>query len=270
LAPGAPWSGIRFEDVSFRYPGTDRLVFDRLDLDIPAGQSLAIVGDNGAGKTTLVKLLARLYEPTAGRITVDGVDLRDLDADTWLERVGVIFQDFIRFELPCRDNVGFGSRRLSGDRDALVAAARKVGAEGIVDRLPRGWDTVLSRAYDGGMDLSGGQWQRIALARALLAVEGGASVLVLDEPTANLDVRAEAELFDRVLESSRGTTTVLVSHRMSSVRRADVICVFDAGRVVERGSHDALMAHGGRYADLFALQAARFREEHREEVGAHA
>ncbi|HWL34639.1 MAG TPA: ABC transporter ATP-binding protein [Frankiaceae bacterium] len=263
---GAPRRGIRFENVSFRYPGTERLVLDGLDLDVPAGRSLAVVGLNGAGKTTLVKLLTRLYEPTSGRITVDGVDLAEVDPEVWRERVGAVFQDFLRLELPARDNVGVGCARLAGDEAELAAAARDVGAEALVEALPRGWDTVLSRGYEGGADLSGGQWQRIALARALLAVRGGASVLVLDEPTANLDVRAEQELFDRVLASASGTTTLLVSHRLSSVRRVDRIVVVEDGRVAEEGSHDELMHLGGRYAALFALQAERFGTE----VGADA
>jgi ATP-binding cassette subfamily B protein len=264
----APERGIRFENVSFAYPGTTRTVLDGLDLFIPAGRSLAVVGTNGAGKTTLIKLLTRLYEPTSGRITVDGVDLADLDADAWRERVGVIFQDFVRFELPARDNVGVGSTAYRDDDAALATVARQVGADRIVERLPRGWDTVLSRAYDDGTDLSGGEWQRVALARALLSVHGGAGLLVLDEPTANLDVRAESELFDRVLDATRGTTTVLVSHRLSSVRRVDQIVVVDRGRVAEQGSHDVLLYRGGHYARMFELQASRFRDSDEVSLGA--
>jgi ATP-binding cassette, subfamily B, bacterial len=236
-------------------------VFRALDLTVNAGRSLAVVGRNGAGKTTLVKLLARLYDPQAGRILVDGTDLRSLDPGSWRGRLAVIFQDFVRYELPARDNVGFGRLDRMGDERVLRAAAERAGAASVIDGLPRGWDTVLSRGAKDGADLSGGQWQKIALARALAAVEGGAGVLILDEPTANLDVRAEAELFERFLELTRGLTTLLISHRMSSVRHADEICVLDDGAVVERGSHEALMAASGAYAGMFRMQAERFSEE---------
>jgi ATP-binding cassette subfamily B protein len=235
-----------------------------LDLVVPAGTSLAIVGANGAGKTTLVKLLARLYEPTAGRILVDGVDVRDLDVTSWRARLAVIFQDFVRYELPAADNVGLGGLPRAGDRRALETAASRAGTLEMIEGLPKGWNTVLARAYTDGCDLSGGEWQRVALARALFAVEAGATVLALDEPTANLDVRAEAELFDRLLDltsdASRAgpLTTLLISHRFSTVRRAGRICVLAGGRVVELGTHDELMAVGGRYARMFGLQAARF------------
>ncbi len=258
-ADGLPTQGIRFEDVSFTYPGAERPALRGLTLELPAGRSVAIVGANGAGKTTLVKLLARLYEPDAGRITVDGVDLADLDPGGWRRRLAVIFQDFERYELPARDNIGFGALGLRGDDAAVSSAVRRAGAEDVVAGLPAGLDTVLSRKYPGGVDLSGGEWQKVALARALLAVEGGARVLVLDEPTANLDVRAEADLFDNFLELTSACTTVLISHRFSTVRRADLIYVLDpGGRVVETGTHDDLLGAGDRYAQLFSLQAARF------------
>ncbi|HEX2699772.1 MAG TPA: ABC transporter ATP-binding protein [Acidimicrobiales bacterium] len=253
-----PRREIRFEGVRFRYPGRDTDVFTSLDLTIPAGRSLAVVGRNGAGKTTLVKLLARLYDPTGGRITVDGIDLRDLDPSGWQERVAAIFQDFIRYPLSAADNVGFGALRRAGDVEALERAARRAGIADVIERLPSGWDTVLSRQYRGGVDLSGGQWQRVALARALFATDAGAGVLVLDEPTANLDVRAEAELYDRFLELTRGVTTLVISHRFSTVRRADRIVVVENGRVVEEGTHATLVASSGGYAEMFALQAARF------------
>jgi ATP-binding cassette subfamily B protein len=261
VPPAAPEQRIRFESVAFRYPGRDDDVYRDLDLDLVAGQSLAVVGVNGAGKTTLVKLLAGLRRPTAGRITVDGIDLTDLDVRQWQRRVAAIFQDFARYELSAHDNVAFGGIERGDDRDAVIRAAARAGARPFVDDLPAAWDTVLSRKYTDGVDLSGGQWQRLALARALFAVEAGAKVLILDEPTANLDVRAEAELFDRFLELTAGVTTILVSHRFSTVRRADRICVLDAGRVVEIGSHAELLSLGGQYAHMFTLQAARFTEE---------
>ncbi|HUP87383.1 MAG TPA: ABC transporter ATP-binding protein [Acidimicrobiales bacterium] len=259
-ATGLPAVAVRFEDVYFRYPRGDRDVYAGLDLDVRAGESLAVVGVNGAGKTTLVKLLARLHDPTSGRITVDGIDLRELDADAWQQRVAAIFQDFTHYELSAADNVGFGALALRDQPDELDAAIHSAGAGDIIAGLPAGWDTPLSRRFTGGTDLSGGQWQRIALARALLAVRNGAGILVLDEPTANLDVRAEAELYDRFLEITRGVTTVVISHRFSTVRRADRIVVLDAGRVAEDGTHDELVVAGGQYARMFTLQAARFTD----------
>jgi ATP-binding cassette subfamily B protein len=219
---------------------------------------VAIVGENGAGKTTLVKLLAGLYQPTGGRITVDGVDLRDLEPTSWQRRVAAIFQDFVRYKFTAYDNVAVGALHLAADRGTVEEAGRRAGAAALVDALPQGWQTPLSRQLTGGADLSGGEWQRLALARALLAVAGGASVLVLDEPTASLDVRAEAEIYDRFLDLTRGVTTVLISHRFSTVRRADRIVVVEGGRVTEDGTHDSLVAAGGRYAFLYALQASRF------------
>ncbi len=261
LDPAAPREAIRFEGVSFRYPNQTAEVLAGLDLTIPAGRSLAIVGANGAGKTTLIKLLCGLYEPAGGRIAIDGVDLRDVRPADWQRRVAAIFQDFVQYHLTVRENVGLGAPAYAEERDRLRAAAEKAGALDLIESLPRGWDTVLSRRYEGGVDLSGGQWQRIALARALFAVEGGARVLILDEPTAALDVRAEAALYDRFLEITAGLTTILISHRFSTVRRADHIVVLDQGAVVEQGTHDELVAAGGRYATMFGLQAARFSED---------
>ena len=254
----APTAAIRFEDVRFAYPGSSRPVLDGLDLELPAGLCTAIVGVNGAGKTTLVKLLTRLHEPTSGRLTVDGTDLADLDVAAWRRQVSVVFQDFVRYELSAADNIAVGAVHARRDAAVLRGAAEKAGIAEAVDALPGGFDTTLSRAYEGGADLSGGQWQRIAIARSLYALEAGARLLVLDEPTSALDVRAEAEFFDHFVELTRGVTSVLISHRFSSVRRADRIVVIDAGRVVEQGTHDELVAADGHYARLFRLQAERF------------
>jgi len=253
-----PRQKICFEGVRFGYPGRDPPVFAALDLEIEAGRSLAIVGENGAGKTTLVKLLARLYDPDAGRITVDGIDLRELSPGSWHRRISAIFQDFTQFELSAEDNVAFGALHRRGDRAAVERAVEQAGAAAVIAGLPGGWDTPLSRQIRGGTQLSGGQWQRLALARALFAVQAGAGVLVLDEPTASLDVRGETEIYERFFELTRGVTTIVISHRFSTVRRADRIVVLEHGRVVEDGSHDALVAAGGRYAAMYTLQAARF------------
>lgn len=256
-AAGMPAREIRFRGVRFAYPGASEPVLDGFDLTLPAGSSLAIVGLNGAGKTTLAKLLCRLYDPQQGAIEVDGVDLRDLDLDGWRARIAAVFQDFIRFELPLRDNVAPG-----GAPDAAVRAAlAEAGAEKLADL-----EAILARGYEGGTDLSGGQWQRVALARALCAVRLGAGLVLLDEPTAQLDVRGEAEIFDRILAATRHATTLLISHRFSTVRHADRICVLERGRVRELGSHEELMALGGRYRTLFELQASRFGETGEEGV----
>jgi ATP-binding cassette, subfamily B, bacterial len=239
---------IRLCDLSFSYPG-GAVVLQHFDLTIPAGSSLAIVGQNGAGKTTIAKLLCRLYDPQSGAITIDGVDLREFDLASWRARVTAVFQDFLRLELPLRDNVA-----PAGAPDEVVRAALESAGAANLAAL----DTVLARGYSGGTDLSGGQWQRVALARALAAVTLGAGVVLLDEPTAQLDVRGEAEIFDRLLAATRQSTTILISHRFSTVRHADLICVLEHGRVIELGSHDQLMALGGRYRTMFDLQAQRF------------
>ncbi|MBA2316893.1 MAG: ABC transporter ATP-binding protein [Euzebyales bacterium] len=248
-ADGMPARSVVFRDVTFAYPATGEPVLSGFDLEIPAGSSLAIVGQNGAGKTTLAKLLCRLYDPQGGAVEVDGVDVRALDLAAWRSRLAVVFQDFIRFELPVRDNVAPAG---AGD-DAVLAALAEAGAADLA-----ALDTVLARGYEGGTDLSGGQWQRIALARALCAVRLGAGVVLLDEPTAQLDVRGEAEIFRRLLAATRHCTTILISHRFSTVRHADRICVLEAGRVVELGTHAELMDRGGRYRTMFELQASRF------------
>jgi len=247
-ATGMPAREIHFRDLTFAYPG-GQIVLDHFDLTIPAGSSLAIVGQNGAGKTTLAKLLCRLYDPQSGAIEVDGVDLRELSLESWRNRVAAVFQDFTRFELALRDNVA-----PAGAPDEVVRAALESAGAANLANL----DTVLARGYEGGTDLSGGQWQRVALARALCAVGLGAGVVLLDEPTAQLDVRGEAEIFDRILSATRHCTTILISHRFSTVRHADRICVLEHGRVVELGTHDELMAKGGRYRTMFDLQAKRF------------
>jgi ATP-binding cassette subfamily B protein len=252
-ARGLPARDIRIRDLTFSYPGVEQRVFDGLDLTITAGESLAIVGQNGAGKTTLAKLLCRLYDPQQGAIEVDGIDLRELDIAEWRARLAAVFQDFIRFELPLRDNVRAG--RDASD-DVVLAALADAGGMGLADL-----DTPLARGYAGGTDLSGGQWQRIALARALVGVRLGAGLVLLDEPTAQLDVRGEAEIFDRILAATRGVTTILISHRFSTVRHADRICVLEHGRVVELGTHEELLAAGGRYHTMFTLQAERFEAE---------
>src|SRR5437773_3352203 len=251
-----PAREIRFRDLTFAYPGSARPVLEALDLTIPAGSSLAIVGQNGAGKTTLAKLLCRLYDPQSGAIEVDGIDLRDLDVAGWRSRLAAVFQDFIRFELPLRDNVA----PAGAPDDAVLAALAEAGAGGLA-----ALDTPLARGYEEGLDLSGGQWQRVDLARALCAVRLGAGLVLLDEPTAQLDVRGESEIFDRVLKATRGCTTILISHRFSTVRHADRICVLEHGRVVELGTHDELMALGGRYRTMFDLQAQRFTASEDEE-----
>jgi ABC-type multidrug transport system fused ATPase/permease subunit len=260
-AAAMPARDIRFRDVTFAYQAGARPVLEHFDLTIPAGTSLAIVGQNGAGKTTLAKLLCRLYDPQSGAIEIDGVDLCELRIDEWRPRVTAVFQDFVRYELSLRENVRSRRVEASGDAndeddhdDAVVnAALADAGAADLASL-----DTILARGYEGGIDLSGGQWQRIALARALCAVRLGAGVVLLDEPTAQLDVRGEAEIFERILAATRGCTTILVSHRFSTVRHADRICVLEHGRVVELGTHDELMALGGRYHTMFELQAARF------------
>jgi ATP-binding cassette, subfamily B, bacterial len=255
-AVGMPAHEIRLRDVTFAYPAGAPLpgsaaspVLEHFDLAIPAGSSLAIVGQNGAGKTTIAKLLCRLYDPQSGTIEIDGVDMRELDLDSWRSRVTAVFQDFIRFELPLHDNVAPGG----APPEVVRAALESAGAANLASL-----ETVLARGYDGGTDLSGGQWQRVALARALAAVTLGAGVVLLDEPTAQLDVRGEAEIFDRLLAATRHCTTILISHRFSTVRHADRICVLERGRVIELGTHDELMALAGRYRTMFDLQAQRF------------
>ncbi|MEY2471009.1 MAG: ATP-binding cassette, subfamily bacterial [Actinomycetota bacterium] len=247
----APRDAIVFDNVTFAYRDGPK-IFDGLSLRIPAGKSIAVVGQNGAGKTTLAKLLCRLYDPVEGSIRIDDTDLRDLDLDAWRRQLAAVFQDYIKYELPLADNVA----PVDGQRDVIERALRDAGADQLADL-----DTILNRGYADGTDLSGGQWQRVALARALYAVHMGAGVVLLDEPTAQLDVRGEAEIFDRILQATKGKTTILISHRFATVRHADLICVLEHGRVIELGTHDELIALGGRYRTMFDLQAARFEEE---------
>lgn len=260
-APAALNDGIGFEGVSFAYPGTTRLVLEDVNLHLPAGAVVAVVGENGAGKSTLVKLLARMYEPSRGRITVDGEDLSRIAAAEWRSRLAGAFQDFFRFEFQARHTVGVGDLPRRDDDPAVRAAVARGGADDVVGRLPAGLDTQLGARWPGGVEVSFGQWQKLALGRGFMREEP--LVLVLDEPTAALDAETEHALFERYAAAVRngggGRLTLLVSHRFSTVRMADLIVVLDGARVVEYGSHDALVARGGQYAQLYALQAAAYR-----------
>ena len=247
--------GFLFDGVSFEYPGGARRVLDRLDLRIEPGERIALIGENGQGKTTLVKLLARLYDPTAGRIFLDGVDLRDYSMEDLHSQIGVIFQDFMRYEMTVRQNIAVG-RIGGGDSSDIEAAARKSLADQVIGRLPQGYEQLLGRRFEGGVDLSGGEWQRMALARAYLR---DAQLLILDEPTAALDARSEYEVFQRFADLTAGKMALLISHRFSTVRMADRIVVLEDGRIAEQGSHHQLLALGGRYAGLFELQASSYR-----------
>jgi len=260
-APERVETGIAFEHVSFTYPGTDAEVLSDVSLFIPAHTTVALVGENGAGKTSLVKLLCRFYDPTAGRITVDGVDLRDLDLDGWRARTGAAFQDFVHFQLVASEAVGVGDLPAIEDLERVGASARQAGADRVIDRLPAGLSTQLGRWFENGVDLSEGEWQRVALARGLM--RPAPALLVLDEPTASLDPRAEHEVFATFAAMARAGSehspiTILVSHRFSTVRMADKIVVLHDGRVEEAGSHEELVVAGGRYAQLFRMQASRY------------
>jgi ATP-binding cassette subfamily B protein len=245
--------GIRFDGVGFRYPGQEKWALRDLNIWIPKGQSLAIVGHNGAGKTTFIKLLSRLYEPTEGRILLDGRDLRSYEPDVLRQRIGVVFQDFNEYQFTVRENVAVGSVEHMEERPRVERAVENGGATEVVSGLAQGIETPLGRWFKDGTELSGGQWQKVALARAFMREE--ADILVLDEPTAALDAEAEHAVFDRFGRLARGRTTILISHRFSTVRMADRIVVIEAGRLMEEGTHDELVAAGARYAHLFSLQA---------------
>jgi ATP-binding cassette, subfamily B, bacterial len=260
VLPASGGHEIRFVEVRFRYPHTAQDVLCGLNLELEAARSTALVGANGAGKTTVVKLLTSAYPPTDGMILIDGHDLQSVDLRAWRSRVAVIFQNFIRFDLTLADNLRLGAAHLPEDRDAMAYALARANADDIVKALPDGLDTVLSPEYPGGVGLSGGQWQRVALARAFYAVHRGARVLVLDEPTAQLDVRAEIDFYDRFLELTDGLTTLVISHRFSTVRRADKVAVLADERITESGSHDELVAAQGTYAAMFRTQSDRYGE----------
>jgi ATP-binding cassette subfamily B protein len=255
-APRPIRDGFEFRNVSFHYPGSTRLVLRDLDFRLAPGERVALVGENGQGKTTLVKLLARLYDPTGGKILLDGVDLRDYRVEDVQREIGVIFQDFMRFDMTARENIAAGRIERLNDETRLGEAARKSRAGEIIERLPRGLDQILGRRFEGGVDLSGGEWQKFALARAYVR---DAQVLILDEPTAALDAVAEYEVFRRFAELTRDRMALLISHRFSTVRMADRIVVLEGGAIREQGTHQQLIATGGRYANMFELQAANYR-----------
>jgi ATP-binding cassette, subfamily B, bacterial len=255
-APKPMQRGFEFRNVSFHYPGSSRLVLNRMNFQLRPGERVALIGENGQGKTTMVKLITRLYDPTDGEILLDGIDLRDYDLDDLHHEMGVIFQDFMRYEMTVRDNIAVGRVEEIENTELLESAAEKSMADLVIGRLPRRYEQMLGRRFDEGVDLSGGEWQKIALARAYLR---DSQLLVLDEPTAALDAPSEFEVFRRFSELTAGKTALFISHRFSTVRMADRIVVLDSGKIVEEGSHDQLASLGGRYAEMFEMQASSYR-----------
>jgi ATP-binding cassette subfamily B protein len=248
--------GIEFRNVTYTYEGKDEPALREVTFSIAPGETVAIVGHNGAGKTTLVKLLARLYDPTSGQVLIDGHDVREYDPDELRGEFGVLFQDYVSYQFTARENIGIGRVERLEDAPAISDAAAKSGASRVIETLPEGYDTVLGKWFDGGVNLSGGEWQKVALGRAFMR---DAQILILDEPSAALDAKAEYELFSRLQQLAHGRTAIFISHRFSTVRRADRILVFEEGRLIEQGTHHELLALGGRYAELFNLQAASYR-----------
>jgi ATP-binding cassette subfamily B protein len=248
--------GIEFRDVTFSYPGSDRPILRNLNLFLKPDERIALIGENGEGKTTIVKLLTRLYDPTAGQILLDGVDLREYDLDDYASNIAVIFQDFMRYDMTAWENIAVGQIGARENLAQVELAAKKSLAEGVIQKLPNGYDQMLGRRFETGVDLSGGEWQKVALARAYLR---DAQILVLDEPTAALDARSEHEVFERFAELTKGKMALLISHRFSTVKMADRIIVLEKGIIAEQGRHEQLMAHGGRYAEMFELQASSYR-----------
>jgi ATP-binding cassette subfamily B protein len=255
-APRPIQRGFEFRNVSFAYPGTERRVLKNFNFTLRPGERIALIGENGQGKTTVVKLITRLYDPTEGQILLDGVDLRDYDLDDLHQEIGVIFQDFMRYEMTARENIAIGRVEFPHTEEEIENAAQKSLAQGVIEKMPHHYDQMLGRRFEGGVDLSGGEWQKIALARAYLR---DAQLLVLDEPTAALDAKSELEVFVRFAELTEGKTALLISHRFSTVRMADRIVVLEGGRLVEEGTHQQLIALGGRYAGMFEMQAASYR-----------
>ncbi|HEY2462342.1 MAG TPA: ABC transporter ATP-binding protein [Candidatus Acidoferrum sp.] len=255
-APRPIKQGIEFRNVTFNYPGQTRTVLSNVSFTVAPGERLALVGENGQGKTTVVKLLTRLYDPTGGQILLDGIDLREYQLEDWWKEIGVIFQDFVRYDMTAAENISIGRIEEEANEFRLRSAAQKSLAEQVIRKLPLGYEQILGRRFDGGVDLSGGEWQKIALARAYLR---DAQVLILDEPTAALDARSEHEVFERFAELTKGKMALLISHRFSTVRMADRILVLENGQIAEQGGHDQLLLHGGRYAEMFEMQAASYR-----------
>ena len=254
-APRPIRHGLEFRDVAFGYPGSERMVVRNLSFRLERGEKIALIGENGAGKTTIVKLLARLYDPVAGSILLDGVDLREYSIEDLRREIGVIFQDYMRYDVTARHNIGFGQIESLDDQPRIARAAQRSLADSVIQRLPGGYDQMLGRRFEGGADLSGGEWQKFALARAYMR---DAQLLILDEPTATLDARAEYEVFERFTDLTRDRMAVLISHRFSTVRMADRILVLDGGEIREQGTHSQLLAVGGQYSQLFGLQAAGY------------